>query len=155
MLDHEQAYAAYESHSGRLKFNENEYSRYSDLSDTKKRFERGDLSLKYFPFHPADSSWGGLLQVEQVTELRYADLSYACVPAADKIIFLYNSLARNEHRMSSTTVLDHNGQAVDEGFIFWRPANILDFQKARLILPGEVAVPFDRNRGQGFAIIRF
>jgi hypothetical protein len=87
--------------------------------------------------------------------LRYADLSYACVPSGDKIIFLYNSLAKNMHKVSSTTVLDHKGQAVDEGVIFWRSANVLDFQNARLINPGELFVPYDRNGLQGFAIIHF
>lgn len=155
MLDNEQQYAAYGTHKGRLQFNENEYTRNSDLSDTKKRFERGDLSVKYFPFQPADSCWGGLLHVEQAAQLRYADLSYACVSSGDKIIFLYNSLAKNDHKVSSTTVLDRKGQPVDEGVIFWRPANVLDFQKARLIHPDELSVPFDRNGVQGFAVIRF
>lgn len=155
MLDNEQEYAAYSSHAAKLKFNSNEYIRHNTLSDTKKRFERGDLSVKYFPFHPTDSCWGGLIHAEQNTELRYDDLSYACVPSRDKIIFLYNSLAKNEHRVGSTTVLDHKGEPVDEGFIFWRSANVLNFQKARLINPGELLVPFDRNMVQGFAVIRF
>jgi hypothetical protein len=51
--------------------------------------------------------------------------------------------------------LDHKGQAVDEGVIFWRSANVLDFQNARLINPGELFVPYDRNGLQGFAIIHF
>jgi hypothetical protein len=155
MLDNEQEYAAYSTRAKKLKFNEREYTRNSDLSERNKRFERGDLSMKYFPFHPADTSWGGLLHVEQATELRYDNLSYACVPSRDKIIFLYNSLAKNEYKVSSTTVLDHKGQPIDEGVIFWRSTNVLDFQKARLIDPGELYVPFDRNGFQGFAIIRF
>jgi hypothetical protein len=77
------------------------------------------------------------------------------VPSTDKIIFLYNSIAKNEHKVGSTTVLDHKGQPVDEGFIFWRSANVLGFQKARLVNPGELFVPYDRNGIQGFAIIRF
>lgn len=155
MLDHEQEYAAYSNHASKLKFNENEYTRNSELSEANKRFERGDLSIKYFPFHPTDTSWSGLLRVEQNTRLRYDDLSYACVPSGDKIFLLYNSLAKNEHKVGSTTVLDRKGQPVDEGFIFWRSANVLDFQKARLINPGELFVPYDRNGQQGFTIIRF
>ena len=155
MLDYEQEYAAYSTHAKKLKFNKNEYTRNSDLSGTNKRFERGDLSVKYFPFNPADTCWSGLLHVEQNTQLRYEDLSYACVPSGDKIIFLYNSLAKNEHKVGSTTVLDRKGQPVDEGFIFWRSVNVLDFQKARLINPGEMFAPYDRNGLQGFAIIRF
>jgi hypothetical protein len=155
MLDHEQEYAAYSTHAGKLRFNKNEYTRNSNLSEENKRFERGDLTVKYFPFHPTDTCWSGLLHVEQNTQLRYADLSYACVPSADKIIFLYNSIAKNEHKVGSTTVLDHKGQSVDEGFIFWRSANVLGFQKARPINPGELFVPYDRNGVQGFAIIRF
>jgi hypothetical protein len=155
MLDNEQQYAAYSNHASKLKFNENEYIRNNDLSDAKKRFERGDLSVKYFPFNPADSCWGGLLHVEQTSQLRYDNLSYACVSSGNKIIFLYNSLAKNEHEVSSTTVVDHKGQPVDEGVIFWRSENILNFQKARLIQPGELFAPFDRKGLQGFAVIRF
>jgi len=154
MLDNEQVYAAY-SRAGKLKFNKDEYISNSDLSEANKRFERGDLSVRYFPFHSTDTCWGGLLHVEQTTHLRYADLSYACVPYGDKIIFLYNSLAKNEHKLGSTTVLDSKGQAVDEGFIFWRSANVLDFQKARLIHPRELFVPYERNGLKGFSIIRF
>jgi hypothetical protein len=155
MLDDEGEYTAYANRVGKLKFNEDEYTRNSSLSDTKKKFKRGDLSVRYFPFHPADSCWGGLIHVEQATELRYANLSYACVPSGDKIVFLYNSLAKNLHKVSSTIILDHKGQAVDEGVIFWRPDRVLNFQKARLINPGELFVPFDRHGLQGFAIIRF
>jgi hypothetical protein len=155
LLDNEQAYPAYANHPAKLKWNKNEYTRNRDFPETKKRFERGDLGVKYFPFHPADSSWGGLIHVDQDTELRYADLSYACVPSKDKIVFLYNSLAKNAHKVSSSTVLDHKGESVDDGVVFWRPANVLNFQKARLVQPGEVVVPFDRHIFQGFAIIRF
>jgi len=155
MLDNEEEYAAYNNHPAKLKFIKDEYTRNSDLSEPNKRFERGDLSVKYFPLQPTDTCWSGLLHVEQATELRYADLSYACIPAGDKIIFLYNSLTKNEHKLGSTTVLDHKGQAVDEGFIFWRSTNVLDFQKARLLIPGELFVPYERNGQQGFSIIRF
>jgi hypothetical protein len=154
MLDNEQEYAAYGGRAARLKFNNREYTRNSSLSDAKRRFERGDLSVKYFPFRPTDSCWGGLIHAEQNTELRYADLSYACVPIKDKIVFLYNSLAKNEHRVSSSTVLDDKGQPIDDGLVFWRSDNELDFQRARLIQPGELYVPFEKNRGLGFAIIR-
>jgi hypothetical protein len=155
MLDHEQEYAAHSSRAAKLKINTNEYTRNSDLSEANKKFERGDLTVKYFPFRATDTCWSGFLHTEQITQLRYADLSYACVPSGDKIIFLYNSLAKNMHKVSSTTVLDHKGQAVDEGVIFWRSANVLDFQNARLINPGELFVPYDRNGLQGFAIIHF
>ena len=154
MLDNEQTYAAYSNHPAKLKFNKDEYINNTELPESNKKFERGDLSVKYFPFHPEDTSWSGLLHVEQTTELSYADLSYACVPSGDKIIFLYNSLAKNENKVGNTMVLDHKGQPVDEGFIFWRATHVLDFQKARLIVPGELFVPYERRGLQGFAIIR-
>lgn len=154
MLDYEQEYAARSSRAGKLKINKNEYTLNPDFGENKK-FERGDLSVRYFPFRPTDTCWSGLLHVEQTTHLRYSDLSYACVPSGDKIIFLYNSLAKNMHKVGSTTVLDHKGQPVDEGFIFWRSTNVLDFQNLRLINPGELAVPYNRNGIQGFAIIHF
>ncbi|HZF63458.1 MAG TPA: hypothetical protein VEZ55_03185 [Chitinophagaceae bacterium] len=155
MLDDEQEYAAYTTHAGRLKFNKEEYTRNIDLSQANKRFERGNLSVKYFPFQPTDTCWSGFIHVEQNTQSFYSSLSYACVPAGDKIVFLYNSLANNDHKLGSTTVLDHKGQLVNDGFIFWRSTNVLDFQNARLIQPAELYVPYERNGRQGFAIIRF
>lgn len=153
-LESEQEYAAHGSYNAKIKPNKKEYIRNSNLSDTKKDYDRGDLSVKYFPFQPTDSCWGGLLHVAQNTELSYSYLSYACVPSRDKIVFLYNVLATNENKFSSSTILDHKGQALDEGLIFWRSPNVLNFQEARLIDAEELFVPFERNRFQGFAIIR-
>lgn len=154
-LEDQQEYFAHGSYNAKVKLNKKEYTRYNDLSEAKKEFERGDLSVKYFPFHSTDSCWAGLLNVAQNTQLSYSYLSYACVPAGDKIFFLYNVLASNENKFSSSTVLDDKGKAVDEGLIFWRSTNVLNFQKARLIDQEELFVPFERNRFQGFAIIRF
>jgi len=154
-LEHEQEYPAHGSYTARLKLNRKEYTRNTNLSETKKEYDRGDLSLRYFPFRPTDSCWGGLLHVMQSTQLTYSYLSYACVPYGDKIIFLYNALASNDNKVSSATILDHKGQPLDEGLIFWRSTNVLNFQKARLIDSEELFVPFERNRFQGFAIVRF
>jgi hypothetical protein len=71
-----------------------------------------------------------------------------------KAVFLYNDLSYNTTKHGTTTMLDQNGHALNEGVIFWRPGNILNFQKARQITSRELAVPYEGNRGLGFAIIR-
>jgi hypothetical protein len=50
--------------------------------------------------------------------------------------------------------LDAEGNRLNEGVVFWKPNNILDFQKAKRIAAQELAVPYQRNGLQGFVIIR-
>ncbi|HEX2532439.1 MAG TPA: hypothetical protein VHK69_01815, partial [Chitinophagaceae bacterium] len=130
------------------------YSRNGTEGPARRPFERGDLSLHYFPVAGQDSGWSGRISREQTAELRAA-LSYACLPLGDRILFLYNNPAYPFRNHSTTTVLDGKGfSSEDEGLVFWKGGNTLDFQRARQINGGELAVPFQRNRLQGFAIIR-
>jgi hypothetical protein len=138
----------------RMTINRNDYTRYSNLSVGRREFERGDLSLRYFPLKQNDSCWSGLLNIAQSTELNSSYLSYAFLPLNGKIMFLYNTLSNYDNRYSSTTTLDQNGNPLNEGLVFWRSNNVMNFQKARLISKEELAVPFEKNRLQGFAIIR-
>lgn len=135
-------------------FNKDDYTRYGHLSGLRRDYERGDLNLYYFPATRQDSCWSGIINKAQTSELNTSFLSYACVPLGDRIVFLYNSALYNTAKYSSTTVLDGAGHPLNEGVVFWRPNNILDFQKGRQIAARELAVPYERNNGLGFAIIR-
>jgi len=135
-------------------FNKNEYTRSDRLSGIRSNYDRGDLSLYYFPATKTDTCWSGIINKEQTDELNSSYLSYAVMPIEDKLIFLYNSLFRNDNKYSTTTVLDIKGNPLNEGIVFWKSNNILDFQKARQITEKELAIPYQKNNGLGFAIIR-
>ena len=130
-----------------------DYTRYSNLSSARKGYDRGDLRLYFFPATKSDSCWSGLINKEQTGDLNSSYLSYACMPWQGKIIFLYNSAFYKSNKSSSTTFLDQHGNALNEGLVFWRSHAILNFQRARQIAANELAVPYDRNRLQGFAVI--
>lgn len=145
-----------ESHSEQntAPFHKNDYTRYTNFSATRRAYERGDLSLYYFPAKQQDSSWSGLINQAQTGELNSSFLSYRCVPLEGKIILLYNSLGNFETKFASTTFLDAQGHSLNKGIIFWQSNNRLDFQKARQISINELAVPYARNGNEGFAVIR-
>lgn len=134
--------------------NKDDYTRYNSLSMARKEYERGDLRLYYFPAQRGDSTWSGLLNKAQLNELNSSYLSYVCMPLNGRLVFLYNSPFYSSARTSSSTILDENGNALSEGLVFWRSNNILNYQKARQISANELAVPYEKNRLQGFAIIR-
>jgi len=137
-----------------VSFNKNDYTRYDNLYGPRSNYDRGDLSLYYFPATHMDSCWSGIINKEQTGDLNSPYLSYAVIPIESKLIFLYNSLFRNDNKYSSTTVLDIKGNPLNEGVVFWKSNNVLDFQKARQITEKELAVPYEKNNGLGFAIIR-
>jgi hypothetical protein len=134
--------------------NKNEYTRYSNLVGSRKEFDRGDLSMYYFPGTPNDSCWSGIINKQQMTELSSSYLSYVFLPREDKLFFLYNELFKNSDQYSNTTVLDQKGNALDEGVVYWKIKNTLVFQKARQISENELAIPYEKNMRSGFAIIR-
>ena len=49
-------------------FNKDEYTRYDNLAGIRSNFDRGDLTLYYFPAKCNDSCWSGIINKEQVTE---------------------------------------------------------------------------------------
>jgi hypothetical protein len=134
--------------------NKDEYTRYDNLAGTRNNFDRGDLTLYYFPAHPNDSCWSGIINKEQTTDLGTSYLSYVFLPQENKLFFLYNSLYGNNNEFSSTTVLDEKGNALNDGIEYWKIKNTLVFQKARQIAANELAIPYQRNAKNGFAIIR-
>lgn len=136
--------------------NEDDYTKYNTLAGPKGNYQRGDLSVFYFPATRADSCWSGIINKEQTTELNSAYLSYAVVPASGRLFFLYNSFLWRGNQFGSTTVLDHNGEEIrEEGIVFSKTKNTLQFQKARLLSDHEMAVPYSNYGRNGFAIIRF
>jgi hypothetical protein len=133
-----------------------EYTRYKSLGGPRSYYKRGDLSLFYFPSGKEDSCWSGIINKEQTTELNSSYLSYAVVPAAGRLFFLYNSFIWKENQYGSSTVLDRKGEEMqDEGIVFSNLRNTLLFQKARQILDNEMAVPYSNLGRNGFAIIKF
>ncbi len=134
--------------------NKDEYTRYDNLAGTRNNFDKGDLTLYYFPAKQNDSCWSGIINKEQTTNLGTSYLSYVFLPREDKLFFLYNSLYRNSNQYSSATVLDEKGNPVNEGVEYWKINNTLVFQKARQISSNELAIPYQRNMRNGFAIIR-
>jgi hypothetical protein len=134
--------------------NKNEYTRYSNLVGSRKAFDRGDLSMYYFPGTATDSCWSGIINKQQMTELNSSYLSYVFLPREDKLFFLYNELFKNSDQYSNTTVLDQKGNALDEGVVYWKINSTLVFQKARQISENELAIPYEKNFRKGFAIIR-
>lgn len=140
--------------SDAINVNRNEYTRYSNLAGSRTAFDRGDLSMFYFPWTRNDSCWSGIINKEQTTELTSSYLSYVFLPREDKLFFLYNEFYRNSNSYSNTTVLDQKGNTVEEGVVYWKVKNNLVFQKARQISANELAIPYERNGRNGFAIIK-
>jgi hypothetical protein len=134
--------------------NKNEYTRYSNLVGGRNAFDRGDLTMYYFPGTSNDSCWSGIINKQQMTELTTSYLSYVFLPREDKLFFLYNEVYKNDDQFSNTTVLDYNGNSLDEGVVYWKMKNTLVFQKARQISENELAIPYQKNARIGFAIIR-
>lgn len=141
------------AHEAPKVFNKDDYTRYDNLAGTRSNFDKGDLSLYYFPAKNSDSCWSGIINKEQVTELGHSYLSYVFLPKQDKLFFLYNSVYRNSDRYSSSTVLDQKGNPVNEGVEYWQIHDTMVFQKARQISESELAIPYERNARNGFAII--
>lgn len=135
-------------------FQKGDYTRYSQLSAQRPEYERGDLSVYYFPAQRGDSCWSGILNKAQTSSLNVPYLSYAFVSLQNKILLLYNDGVYKSSQAANTTTLDAAGHSLDEGVVFWRTRAILDFQGARQIETNELAVPYKKSRGQGFAIVR-
>lgn len=133
--------------------NKNDYTRYPTLAGTRNTFERGDLSFYYFPAQTSDSCWSGIINKAQTNEL-HAYLSYVFMPVEGKLVFLYNSLFNNDYKYGSSTILDQKGNALNEGLVFWQANNTLNFQGARQIAARELAIPYEKNGQNGFAVIR-
>lgn len=133
--------------------NKNDYTRFGKLAGAKSTYDRGDLTLYYFPATTKDTCWSGIINKAQTNELNSSYLSYVFMPIEGRLVFLYNSLL-NDSRYGSATILDQQGNSLNEGLIFWKANNTLNFQKARQISARELAIPYEKNMLNGFAIIR-
>jgi hypothetical protein len=131
------------------------YAYRKGLQGIRSIFNRGNLSMFYFPLNRKDSTWSGIINSAQTTELNLPALSYLVFPVRDKVYILYNSLLRNADEFSTTTALDLQGRPTGDALIFWKMNRIMDFQQSRRISEAEVAVPFRNGHGaMGFAVIR-
>jgi hypothetical protein len=115
---------------------------------------RGDLNLFYFPAFSKDSTWSGILDIEQQTEINNPDLSYLLVPVNNKLYIIYNSLEESNDPLATTTTLNKNGRVTEDALVFWKIKKNLNFQQSHRFSADEVAVPYKNNQQSGFAIIR-
>jgi hypothetical protein len=137
--------------------NNNGYTKIDKLVSAVNEYQRGDLSLFYFPARRNDPCWSGLISKQQTTEMNSPNLSYVLFPEKEKLALLYNSfLNSGEEQYGSSTFLDKQGNIIsDGGVIFWKFNITLNFQQAKQINEKEVAVPYSNGQRPGFAIIKF
>ena len=115
---------------------------------------RGDLNLFYFPSVSKDSTWSGIMEMEQHAESNNPELSYLLVPAKNKLYIVYNSLDGFADPLATTTTLNMQGQATNDALIFWKMGNMLNFQHSHRFSADEIAIPYVNNQHTGFAIIK-
>ncbi len=115
---------------------------------------RGDLNLFYFPAIKTDSTWSGIMELEQHAEINNPDLSYLLVPSGNKIYIIYNSMNGFTDPLATSTTLNKGGQTLDDALIFWKMNKMLNFQRSHRFSETEVAVPYMDPARSGFAIIR-
>jgi len=115
---------------------------------------RGDFNLFYFPAISRDSTWSGILEMEQHADLNNPDLSYLLIPAGKKLHIIYNNFDGYSDALANTTTLDIHGQSTDDPIVFWKMDKMLNFQRAHRFSADEVAVPYLNNNLNGFAVIR-
>jgi hypothetical protein len=115
---------------------------------------RGDLNLFYFPAVSKDSTWSGVMNMEQHSESNNPDLSYLLMPLKNKVYIIYNSTEGSTDPLATTTTLNMQGQTTEDALIFWKINKQMNFQESRRFSADEVAVPYSNNLQSGFAIIR-
>jgi hypothetical protein len=115
---------------------------------------RGDLNLFYFPAISKDSTWSGIINMEQHTESNNPDLSYLLLPIKNKVYIIYNSTEGSTDPLATTTTLNMHGQTTDDALIFWKMNRQMNFQESHRFSVDEVSVPYLNNQQTGFAIIR-
>jgi hypothetical protein len=132
----------------------NGYSQRKGLQGIRSVFDRGNLTMFYFPIKPEDSTWSGIITSEQTTELNSPSLSYLVFPVKSKVYIIYNSILRSTDEFSTATTLNIRGEPTDDALIFWKMNRTLNFQESRRISTEEVAVPYVKNQQNGFAVVR-
>jgi hypothetical protein len=115
---------------------------------------RGDLNLFYFPGLRQDSTWSGVLDMEQHTETNNPDLSYLLVPSGNKLYIIYNSGEGYADPLATTTTLNKGGQLLDDALVFWKLNKMLNFQRSHRFAKDEIAIPYMNTGKNGFAVIR-
>lgn len=124
------------------------------LSPIPSIHNQGDLNLFYFPAISKDSTWSGIMSMEQHTEINDPDLSYLLVPKKNKLYVIYNSIEGSMDPMAATTTLNMHGEVTDDALIFWKMNKMMNFQQSHRFSTDEVSVPYSNSQLPGFAIIR-
>ena len=132
----------------------NGYTSNRGLSPISSIPNKGDLNIFYFPSAPNDSSWSGVLDMEQYAESNNPELSYLVIPTKNKMYVIYNNVDQSDKTFATTTELNLHGQASDGTLVFWKINKILNFQMSRRITDDEIAVPYTNNLQTGIAVIR-
>jgi hypothetical protein len=133
------------------------YNRFSQLRGVRRSYDRGDLSVFYFPGRSQDSCWSGILHEEQLTDFHAASLSYLVVPFNRRIFLLYNSRFSygNDLPEANSTVLDYQGDELSgQGLIFWKIKYNLLIHLYVQTQENEVMIPYQYFKRSGFAAIR-
>ncbi|MBS1665813.1 MAG: hypothetical protein JST58_00400 [Bacteroidetes bacterium] len=140
-----------------LRFNNEGYARFNKLAGAGNSYARGNLSLFFLPGKQNDSSWSGLMDKQQTTDMNNPNLSYLFIPAKDKLALLYNSFFSSGDQYGSSLFLDDQGHELQNngGVVYWKMRLVLNFKEAKQIDGSEFAVPYQNNQRSGFAIIRF
>ena len=127
------------------------------MAGAGKSYERGNLSLFFLPGKENDSSWSGLMDKQQTTDMNNPNLSYLFIPAKDKLALLYNNFLSSGDQYASSLFLDDQGHELPNkgGVVYWKMRLVLNFKEANQIDGNEFAVPYQNNQRKGFAIIRF
>ncbi len=133
---------------------EDSYLKKSGLQGMRSQFDRGNLSMFYFPALSGDSTWSGLINTRQKTELNKPALSYLIFPYQAGIFILYHAGEYGFSEPATTIALDRKGDETGDAVIFWKFNRNLDFQQAVRFAPDQIAVPFQNNQLSGFALIR-
>lgn len=115
--------------------------------------KKGDLNLFYFPGVSSDSTWTGVLNMEQHTESNNPDLSYLLIPEQNNLYIVYNSTDGYDDPLATATTLNMKGQSTEDALVFWKMNKLLNFQLSHRFSADEVSVPYSGNQ-QGFAVIR-
>ena len=87
------------------------YSLKHGLSPIPSILNPGELNLFYFPTTSKDSTWSGIMNMEQHTEANDPDLSYLLVPEKNKLYVIYNSTEGSMDPTASTTTLNMHGES--------------------------------------------
>jgi hypothetical protein len=99
------------------------------LIGNNKEYDRGNLSLHYFPADKMTHAGADFLTKAQTRELNASYLSYLCVPVKRQVLLLYSNESFKHGQQSTTDNFRPNGDALDDGLVFGNQIIFLIFKK--------------------------